>query len=102
MPHGPTDFRSTVIKPFFQEKDDLLQPTIPLPTIPLPAAVPVEGSPTQNPADMPTAQPPRRRERPRKNAILILSADILIYLEDDLTIFSKLLDETSKALSKLP
>ncbi|TAQ87858.1 hypothetical protein B7494_g3834 [Chlorociboria aeruginascens] len=89
MPSEPTDFRSTVVKPFLQDKEDSQSPTAPSLAAPLSTNAPAEGSPTRDPAAesvKPTVSLPRRRGRPRNNTVPALPADISIYLEDDLTL----------------
>ena len=95
LPHGPTKFRTTAVKPFYSDDSTSLdEPN--LPTIPQDKEVELDIEPevrrhttieVEVPSPHTTGEPEpvrRRRGRPRKNALPAQTvADISIYLQTD-------------------
>ncbi|TAQ90470.1 hypothetical protein B7494_g1202 [Chlorociboria aeruginascens] len=107
MPNKPTDFRSTIVKLFLQDKEDSQSPTALSIAAFLLINAPAKELSTRDPAAesiKPTVLLPRQRGQPRNNTIPVLPADISIYLENDLILLPESLSKspTKSLLTKVP
>src|SRR6266567_1453686 len=88
LPHGPTNFRSTVVKPYLVDPEITdIQPEDDKSELPLPQTEP-EPQPQTEPGPQPQTEPgpqpvKRGRGRPRKYPIEANTANISIYLQDE-------------------
>ena len=81
LPHGPTAFRSTVVKPYLQDPNKQSDPQQ-ASADETPSNTPAATPPTSTAANQ--AVPPKRgRGRPRKYPAAVNTADIVVYLQEE-------------------
>jgi hypothetical protein len=87
LPHGPTQFRSTVIKPYYVEQSD--EEEIPQEAEPPALTSPPGEAPSPTATTAPEIQPTvpaapakRGRGRPRKHPVAVNAANVTVYLQD--------------------
>ena len=85
MPHGPTNFRSTVIKPYLEDQDyqnifDQTDHQTAHQTAQ--TTVPFEAPKPPEPPETPAVPAKRGRGRPRIHPVVAMTADIAIFLQD--------------------